>query len=148
MDAKKKKQYLAVAPQSAADVSGVPAVALVHNLVLSQFEAYVSGLLAGYVRYSMRGAEMWLLHVHVANVGAVNDVPQKLIRLVLDDAGRRRIAVNPYCLEVRAFMRENPSYLQLVPQKWRGRFRLPDAVGSQATTVPGRRNHTRVLAGS
>lgn len=100
-------------------------VALVHNIALSQVEAYLSGQLAGYLRYSMRGAEIWVLYLHGSKRPEAKFVPQDLISLVLDDAGRHRIAVHPYCLEVRTFMRDHPTFLQLVPQEWRARFRLP-----------------------
>lgn len=108
----------------------LPGVALVHNLALSQFEAYSYGRLTGYLRYSMRGPEMWLLYLQLTtDVGGV-EAPESLIRQVLDDAARCRIAVHPYCLEVRTFMRENPGYLPLVPNEWRGRFRLPEGAGT------------------
>lgn len=119
------RQILGPEARTAVDSSGKHPVALVHNITLSQFEAYLSGQLAGYLRYSMRGAEMWILYLHESKLPEAKSVPQDLIRLVLDDAGRHRIAVHPYCLEVRTFMREHPTYLQLVPQEWRARFRLP-----------------------
>lgn len=115
---------------AATDHAAVPGVALVHNLALSQFEAYSFGRLVGYLRYSMRGPEMWLLYLHLAKGGVCVDVRESLIRQVLDDAARCRIAVHPYSLEVRTFMRENPAYLRLVPNEWRGRFRLPVGIGA------------------
>lgn len=134
---KMKKQSVGVACLAVAAATGPFAgagVALVHNLALFQFEAYSSGRLVGYLRYSMRGSELWLLYLHLAKDGDGADVPHGLIRQVLDEAARRRIAVHPYCLEVRSFMRENPGYLSLVPNEWRGRFRLP--AGTAAIAAP------------
>lgn len=100
-------------------------VSVVHNHSLSRFEGYMDGLLVGYVRYSMVGAEIWLLQLHVARFPGTNNISPQLIRMVLDDAGGRRIAVHPYCPQVRAFIRDNPTYLHLVPSEWRSRFKLP-----------------------
>lgn len=124
MDVKLKRQGHQ-APNGLARVPAFPAATLVRNLALSQLEAYVSGHLAGYVRYSMRGSEIWLLYLHLTSVPGAAGVRDDLIRLVLDDAGERRIAVHPYCPEVREYMRNNPEFLPLVPQEWRSRFRLP-----------------------
>lgn len=103
-------------------------VALVHNIALSQFESYLSGQLAGYLRYSMRGAEIWVLYLHESKRPEAKFVPQDLISLVLDDAGRHRIAVHPYCLEVRIAWKYGPSCAITLPFcSWCPKSGVPDS---------------------
>ncbi|WP_150117118.1 N-acetyltransferase [Arthrobacter sp. ERGS1:01] len=100
-----------------------PELAFSHNQQLSQIEVYRAGQLAGFTRYTMRGADMWLLFTHLTQMSD-SHTTDALIRDVLDDATRRRIAVHPYCTITREFMRANPGYIVLVPGAVRDRFRL------------------------
>ena len=47
-----------------------------------------------------------------------------LIQHVLLNAHRRRLAVAPYCPQVREFLNENPQYLALLPTRQRHRVEL------------------------
>ncbi|WP_104092093.1 GNAT family N-acetyltransferase [Arthrobacter sp. GMC3] len=120
-----------------------PTLAFSHNQQLSQFEVYRAGTLAGFTRYSMRGSEMWLLFTHLTRE-ADSHTTEALIRDVLDDASRRRISVHPYCTVTREFMRENPSYIALVPAAVHQRFRL----GAQSEAATHRIRVTRQSAPS
>lgn len=103
-----------------------PVLATSHNQALSQFEIYRSGVLAGFIRYSMNGRQLWLLYTQVTKRSEELSIAGDLIRYVLDDAGRHRVAVYPFCPAIRRFMCEHPSYIQLVPQEERERFQLPN----------------------
>ena len=83
----------------------------------------------------MRGQEMWLLYTQMTRTSDPR-VMDALIREVLDDAARRRIAVHPYCTVTREFMRKHPGYIALIPSAVRQRFRLAPqtAMDSRAGT--------------
>ncbi|MBG0740462.1 hypothetical protein IV500_13835 [Paeniglutamicibacter antarcticus] len=96
-----------------------------NNLDLSRFEIYDDGRLAGCVFYRMNGQEIWFLNTQMLQ----HDNPKLttlLIRSTVEEASRRRLAVLPFCLAIRAFMRTDPRYLALIPAQQQARLQLTD----------------------
>jgi hypothetical protein len=122
-------QVSAVSSGPSAAFPREPVVGIQHNICLSQFEAHISRRMAGYPRYGTRGSKMWLLCTRATACPGRASAPGRasvagrgLIHAVLVDAGRRRVAVPPYCPAVRSYMRSHPLNLELVPREWRARF--------------------------
>lgn len=91
------------------------------NTVYSRFEFIHEGELAGYVRYELRGGQVMLLETVVPPQFRETDleVEPVLIRRVMLEAHRRRLAVVPLCRVVAGFLVEYPQYLTLIPTSQR-----------------------------
>lgn len=97
-----------------------------HNQALKQYEIYRSGILAGFLRYSVNGKQLWLLYTELTKRKMPLSLADDLIRSVLQDAASQRVEVFPFCPAVRRFMYDHPGYVQLVPRDERPRFSLPE----------------------
>ncbi len=91
------------------------------NPLFSRFELFSDGRMAGYVKYEMHGGNVLLLQAVVDPRFRRMEVEPLLIQHVLLNAHRRRLAVAPYCPQVREFLAENPQYLALLPTRQRHR---------------------------
>jgi predicted GNAT family acetyltransferase len=100
------------------------------NALFSRFELYRDGVMAGYLQYEMRGGQIRLLHVVVDPRFRRLGLETVLLRSVLLEAHRRRLAVIPCCPEAREFLADHPRFLPLIPAGRRRRFRL--LMGSRA----------------
>lgn len=101
-----------------------PSFAFSNNTQSRQFELYRSGTLSGVVKYSMHGAELWVLDVetpHSADPQLLNE----LLREVMDEAIKRHVAVMPFSTAARHFMRKHRAYWSLVPEPARAQFLIP-----------------------
>jgi predicted GNAT family acetyltransferase len=85
------------------------------NSLFSRFELFSDGTMVGHVKYEMKGAHAVLIQAVVDPRFDAVDVEPALIRQVLLNAHRRRIAVVPYCPRVREFLAEFPQYRTLLP---------------------------------
>lgn len=94
------------------------------NPLFSRFELFQNGRMAGYVKYEMHGGDVLLLQAVVDPRFHQAEVEPLLIQHVLLNAHRRRLAVAPYCPQVREFLNENPQYLALLPTRQRHRVEL------------------------
>ncbi|MBG6183840.1 putative GNAT family acetyltransferase [Arthrobacter sp. CAN_A214] len=94
------------------------------NPLFSRFELFQNGRMAGYVKYEMHGGDVLLLQAVVDPRFHRAEVEPLLIQHVLLNAHRRRLAVAPYCPQVREFLTENPHYLALLPTRQRHRVEL------------------------
>lgn len=94
------------------------------NALFSRFELYRNGIMAGYVQYDMRGGDVLLLHAVVDPKFSRMNLEPVLMKAVLLNAHRRRLAVMPYCPEAQDFLTEHPQFLSLIPAKQRRRFTL------------------------
>jgi predicted GNAT family acetyltransferase len=94
------------------------------NALFSRFELYRDGALAGYVQYEMRGGQVFLLHAVVDPRFRREGLEPVLLRAVLLDAHRRRLAVMPQCPEAQQFLTDHPQFLPLIPARQRRRVRL------------------------
>ncbi|MHA7239839.1 GNAT family N-acetyltransferase [Arthrobacter sp. TMS1-12-1] len=84
------------------------------NPMNHRFELFQDGMLAGYVSYSMRAGRLRLHRTVVAAAFEGAGLEGVLIRKVLLDAHKRRLAALPYCDQVQAFLADNPQYRSLV----------------------------------
>ncbi|WP_434993285.1 GNAT family N-acetyltransferase [Arthrobacter sp. Ld5] len=84
------------------------------NPMNHRFELFQDGMLAGYVTYSLRAGTLQLHRTVVAGAFEGSGLEGVLIRKVLLDAHKRRLAAVPYCDQVQAFLADNPQYRSLV----------------------------------
>jgi predicted GNAT family acetyltransferase len=120
-----RRETLAVTRVAPPDAHG----AFRDNPLFSRFELFQNGRMAGYVKYEMRGGTVLLLQAVVDPRFHQAEVEPLLIQHVLLNAHRRRLAVAPYCPEVREFLTEHPQYLALLPTQQRHRVELLIADG-------------------
>ncbi|OUM41752.1 hypothetical protein B8W73_08890 [Arthrobacter agilis] len=92
------------------------------NSLFSRFELFSDGTMVGHVKYEMKGSHAVLIQAVVDPRFDAVDVEPALIRQVLLNAHKRRIAVVPYCPRVREFLTEFPQYRSLLPADQRGRL--------------------------
>jgi predicted GNAT family acetyltransferase len=92
------------------------------NSLFSRFELFSDGTMVGHVKYEMKGPHAVLIQAVVDPRFDAIDVEPALIRQVLLNAHRRRIAVVPYCPRVREFLTEFPQYRTLLPADQRRRL--------------------------
>lgn len=92
------------------------------NALFSRFELFSDGTMVGHVKYEMKGLHAVLIQAVVDPRFDAVDVEPALVREVLLNAHRRRIAVVPYCPRVRAFLTEFPQYRALLPADQRRRL--------------------------
>lgn len=100
------------------------------NTVFSRFELFSDGIMVGHVKYELRGPHAVLIQAVVDPRFDAVDVEPALIRQVLLNAHRRRIAVVPYCPRVRQFLTEFPQYRTLLPPDQRQRLGAALAVAA------------------
>lgn len=96
-----------------------------NNRANFRYQIFKAGELAGYVQYSMDGAEMWVLHTTIKRSFKSALLVDILIHDVLTDAHTSRLAVLPFCPAVRTFIAEHPEYTGLVPDEWQDRLPFP-----------------------
>lgn len=94
------------------------------NALFSRFELYRNGDMVGYVQYTMRGGDVYLLHAVIDPRFRRLGLERVLMRAVFLDAHRRRLAVLPFCPEGQDFLNEHPQFLSLIPSGQRRRFTL------------------------
>jgi len=89
----------------------------------SEFDMYIDGEIAGWVRYRVEGHEIWMLYTGISRGFHDRGLAEPLIQTALDQAHRRRIGVLPFCPLVRQYMKAHPQYLGLIPADRAGLFR-------------------------
>lgn len=94
------------------------------NPLFARFELHRDGVMAAYLQYELRGGEMRLLHTVVHPRFPRLELEPVLLRAVLLNAHRRRLAVVPCCPDAQRFLRENPGFLSLIPARQRRRYEL------------------------
>ncbi|GER23259.1 hypothetical protein NCCP1664_17550 [Zafaria cholistanensis] len=101
----------------------------------SRFVAYVDGKVAGSLQYRIQDGQMLLLDVEADSAYRRLQLPSRLIREALIDAGRRRLSVLPFCHEARTQVLSHPVFFQLVPSDHRQR--LHESVRARKRTRRG-----------
>jgi hypothetical protein len=101
-----------------------PAVRVFDVPAEERYAAEVDGRRAGFTQYRLRDGTISFLHTEVDPPFAGRGVGGRLIRGALDDAGRRDLAVLPFCPFVNAFIKDHREYVGLVPEARRPRFGL------------------------
>lgn len=84
------------------------------NPLNRRFELFQNGMLAGYISYTMRAGVLRLHRTVVAEAFEGAGMESVLIRKVLLDAHKRRLAALPYCSEVQTFLKQNPEFRSLI----------------------------------
>lgn len=107
------------------------------NWLLSRFELFRDGIMAGYVKYEMRGGDVLLLQTVVDSRFRRMNLEPLLIRHVVLNVHRRRLTVIPYCPESRDFLADNPQYLTLLSARQRRRFDVRQAAHDRSETAGG-----------
>lgn len=91
------------------------------NTLFCRFELFSDGTMVGHVKYEMKGSHAVLIQAVVDPRFDAGDVEPALIRQVLLNAHRRRVAVVPYCPRVREFLTLFPRYRALLATDQRRR---------------------------
>jgi predicted GNAT family acetyltransferase len=94
------------------------------NPSASRFEITVDGELAGYVDYRKHGDEYALPHTRVHTEFEGRGLGSELIRGVLGEIAARGGTALPYCPFIPKVIRDNPEFLDLVPEDQRPTFGL------------------------
>jgi predicted GNAT family acetyltransferase len=92
------------------------------NVLYSRFELYRDGLMAGYVKYELRGGQVLLVQAVIDRRFRSMGLEPVLMQSVLMNAHRRRLDIWPYCPEAQEFLQENPQFLRLLLPHQRERF--------------------------
>ncbi|MBM6622255.1 N-acetyltransferase [Micrococcaceae bacterium RIT802] len=100
-------------------------IAIENNREQFQYQIFKAGELAGFVQYSMDGADMWVLHTSMKRQFKSALLIDMLIHHVLTDAHTSRLALLPFCPAVRAFIAEHREYAFLVTAEWQERIPSP-----------------------
>ena len=101
------------------NVSGVAAeFRVADNPERKRYEVYVGTELAGFTDYHVQPGLVTLLHTEIEPAFEGQGVGSRFVAGVLDDVRSRGVRVLPICPFVRAFLRKNPEYDDLV---WAGR---------------------------
>jgi predicted GNAT family acetyltransferase len=94
------------------------------NAADSRFEITVDGRLAGYVDYRKDGDEYALPHTRVYPEFGGRGIGGQLIKGALTEIASRGGTVLPFCPFVPKVIRDNPEFLDLVPEDRRDTFDL------------------------
>lgn len=94
------------------------------NPAESRFEITVDDQLAGYVDYRRDGDEYALPHTRVLPEFGGRGVGSELIVGALTEIAERGGTVLPYCPFVPKVIRDNPQFIELVPEQQRPTFDL------------------------
>ena len=94
------------------------------NVDDSRFEITVDGELAGFVDYRRDGDEYALPHTRVYPQFEGRGIGRTLVNGALEEIAARGGTVLPYCPFVPPVMRDNPEFVELVPEDQRATFGL------------------------
>lgn len=90
----------------------------------SRFEITVDGELAGFVDYRKDGSEYALPHTRIFSQFEGKGLGGLLVSGALTEIARRGGTVLPYCPFVPKVIRDNPEFVDLVPEEQRATFGL------------------------
>ena len=94
------------------------------NVAGSRFEISVGGELAGFVDYRKDGDEYALPHTRIYPQFEGQGLGSTLISGALAEIAERGGTVLPYCPFVPTVIRDNPEFVELVPEDQRAQFGL------------------------
>lgn len=99
----------------AAVVPGIRA-SVYDNQLLSRFEVYSDGHVAGYSLYRIDAGQLWILETVIDDRYCKGgNLDKVLMDAVLCSAHRRRLAILPFCPMSRAYLSTQPQYFHLIP---------------------------------
>lgn len=100
-------------------------IVIENNREQLQYQIFKAGELAGFVQYSMDGADMWVLHTSMKRRFKSALLADMLIHHVLNDAHTSRLAILPFCPALRTYIAEHREFTTLVPTEWHDRIPSP-----------------------
>jgi predicted GNAT family acetyltransferase len=89
-----------------------------------RYEIRVDGQVAGVAQYRARPGRIEFVHTEVGDRYEGQGLGGRLVAFALDDARERGLEVLPFCPFVRDYIHGHSEYVDLVPEKLRGRFEL------------------------
>jgi predicted GNAT family acetyltransferase len=89
-------------------------VEFVDNAEARQFEVRVDGALAGFVTYRLRDGVIEYLHTEVRDEFEGHGLGSRLAAAALDNARERGLSVVPTCPFIKAFIKDNEDYADLL----------------------------------
>lgn len=101
-----------------------PTVAIADRPPQGRYEIRVDGELGGIAQYRARPGRIEFVHTEVEDRFEGQGLGGQLVSFALDDARERGLEVLPFCPFVRDYIQRHPEYVDLVPEKLRGRFEL------------------------
>jgi predicted GNAT family acetyltransferase len=90
----------------------------------NRYEIREDGTVLGYAEYTRTEHEISFTHTVVEPEYGGRGLAGQLIRFALDDARAHENTVLPFCPFVKAFIGKHREYVDLVPERQRGRFDL------------------------
>jgi predicted GNAT family acetyltransferase len=84
------------------------------NTERHRYEAFVDGVLAGFVTYEASPGRIAFLHTETESAFKGHGVGSRLAQVVLDDARARGLRVMPRCPFIATYIERHPGYADLV----------------------------------
>jgi predicted GNAT family acetyltransferase len=98
---------------------------VVNNNLLSRFEIFLDGQIAGFAEYKIEGHTIKFPHTEVDPAFGGKGVGRALVEFALNDAKKQGKFVAPICPFVARAIAKNPeNYLELVPESERTKYKL------------------------
>jgi predicted GNAT family acetyltransferase len=92
-------------------------IRVIEKPALDRYEAYLDGVLAGYVTYERQRGGIVFLHTKTEPAFEGRGVGSHLAQVALDDARARGLRVTPRCPFVAAYIDRHPDYADLVDHR-------------------------------
>jgi predicted GNAT family acetyltransferase len=108
------------------------AITVRDNPAQNRYEIFESEQPVGFTTYKIGDDRISFLHTEIFPEFGGRGLARQLVTEELEDAGRRELAVLPFCPYVQRVIAQNPEYLHLVPDQDRDRFGLPEAGAGEA----------------
>lgn len=89
-----------------------------------RYELSIDGDVVGYTAYRARPGLIAFVHTEVDERLQGRGLADRLIRLALEDARARGLAVLPFCPFVKSFIERHREFEELVPEAYREQFSL------------------------
>lgn len=122
------------------------AITVRDNPTENRYEIHDGDLLAGFSDYKLTQHTIAFTHTEIDPAFNGRGLARRLVTEELDDARRRGLAVLPFCPYVRKVIAGDPDrFLDLVPDKDRARFQLPDTADLDEPEVKPADDERRAL---
>jgi predicted GNAT family acetyltransferase len=122
------------------------AITVRDNPTENRYEIHDGDQLAGFSDYKLAQNRIAFTHTEVDPAFNGRGLARQLVTEELDDARRRGLAVLPFCPYVRKVIAGDPDrFLDLVPDKDRARFQLPDTADLDAPEAKPADDERRTL---
>ena len=89
-----------------------------------RYELSIDGALGGFTAYRTRPGLIAFIHTEIDEHLQGHGLADRLIRVALEDARARGLAVLPFCPFVKGFIERHREFEPLVPEAYREQFGL------------------------